>query len=145
MAERRDHRPRPAKKPRPPGTYRASNTGPALAGLFLLALVPAVLLKQVPLAAAVAYFLMSPLTFAAYGLDKQRAREGTWRTRENTLHFLALFGGWPGALTAQGWLRHKTRKETFQVNFWLTVILNLAALALSNEALRNSFVTRVLS
>ena len=138
MAERHAHRSRPSRKPVTPGTYRVSHTGPALAGLFLLALLPGMLLKLVPPAAAGAYFLMSPLTFAAYGLDKQSARERTWRTREKTLHLLSLFGGWPGALTAQGWLRHKTKKTSFRVDFWVTVILNLAALAMTNDAVRNS-------
>jgi uncharacterized membrane protein YsdA (DUF1294 family) len=101
------------------------------------------LLKQLPGFAVAAYFLMSTLTFAAYGLDKQSAREGTWRTREQSLHLMALCGGWPGALTAQGWLRHKTRKESFRATFWMTVILNLAALAMTNVTVRHYLSTRL--
>ena len=47
---------------------------------------------------------------------------------ENTLHLLALLGGWPGALVAQAQFRHKTRKVSFRAVFWLTVAVNLAAL-----------------
>ena len=143
MAAGKPHRPPPARRPTIKATYRPSHKGPVVAGLFLLALVPGVLLKQLPGFAVAAYFLMSTLTFAAYGLDKQSAREGTWRTREQSLHLMALCGGWPGALTAQGWLRHKTRKESFRATFWMTVILNLAALAMTNVTVRHYLSTRL--
>jgi len=74
------------------------------------------------------YCLLSLLTFALYAIDKQAARRGRWRTRESTLHLLALCGGWPGAWLAQRWIRHKSRKAAFQLRFWLTVLLNCAAL-----------------
>ena len=74
------------------------------------------------------YCLLSLLTFGLYAIDKQAARRGRWRTRESTLHLLALCGGWPGAWLAQRWIRHKSRKAAFQLRFWLTVLLNCAAL-----------------
>lgn len=145
MAAGKPNRRTPARRPTIKGTYPASNTGPALAGLFLLALIPAALFRQVPPLALGAYYLLSPITFFAYGLDKQSAREGRWRTRENTLHFLSLLGGWPGALVAQGWLRHKTKKEKFRADFLLTVVVNLGLLATTNQNVRNAFVARLLS
>jgi len=42
---------------------------------------------------------------------------------------LALLGGWPGAWFAQRRLRHKSRKQPFRAVFWITVLLNLAALS----------------
>lgn len=75
------------------------------------------------------YGFLSLLTFVLYAVDKQAARRGRWRIRESTLHLLALCGGWPGALLAQRWIRHKSRKAAFQLRFWLTVLLNCAALA----------------
>jgi|GEM_PF-5532685 len=42
---------------------------------------------------------------------------------------MALLGGWPGALLAQGMLRHKNRKASFQTTFWGAVVINLVALA----------------
>lgn len=40
---------------------------------------------------------------------------------------MALAGGWPGALLAQQWLRHKSSKTSFQLQFWLMVLINVVA------------------
>lgn len=53
---------------------------------------------------------------------------GSWRVPENTLHLLALLGGWPGALYAQQTLRHKTQKTSFRIVFWMTVLANSGGL-----------------
>lgn len=74
------------------------------------------------------YLGASVVTFLAYGFDKAAARERRWRTPEDTLHVLGLVGGWPGALLAQQLLRHKTSKPGFVATFWVTVVMNLAAL-----------------
>jgi uncharacterized membrane protein YsdA (DUF1294 family) len=66
------------------------------------------------------------VTFMAYALDKSAAQRGTWRTKETTLHLLALVGGWPGALLAQQLLRHKSSKTQFRHVFWATVLINVA-------------------
>lgn len=72
------------------------------------------------------YLVTSLVTFILYAVDKSAAEEGKWRTPESTLHVLSLAGGWPGALIAQDKLSHKTQKKSFQVVFWLTVIINFA-------------------
>jgi uncharacterized membrane protein YsdA (DUF1294 family) len=41
------------------------------------------------------YAAISITAFIAYALDKSAARDGRWRIAENTLHLLALLGGWP--------------------------------------------------
>jgi uncharacterized membrane protein YsdA (DUF1294 family) len=74
------------------------------------------------------YSLLSTITFVVYGFDKLAAERGGKRVRERTLHLLALCGGWPGALAGQWLFRHKRRNRTFQVNFWLTVLMNVALL-----------------
>ncbi|PKN13197.1 MAG: DUF1294 domain-containing protein [Deltaproteobacteria bacterium HGW-Deltaproteobacteria-4] len=74
------------------------------------------------------YILLSTITFVVYGFDKLAAQRGDRRVRERTLHLLALCGGWPGALAGQQIFRHKTRNRTFQVDFWLIVLLNIALL-----------------
>lgn len=80
----------------------------------------------IPLFIIPLYAAASAITFIAYAIDKSAAQNGRWRTAEATLHTLALFGGWPGALLAQQTLRHKTRKVEFQWIFRSTVILNVA-------------------
>lgn len=75
------------------------------------------------------YLAASAAAFVAYAFDKSAARNGQWRTKESTLHLIGLIGGWPGALAAQRLLRHKSRKRSFQIAFWATVILNCCALA----------------
>ena len=75
------------------------------------------------------YALMSALSFSLYGLDKRAAARGGRRTPEARLHFFELLGGWPGALLAQRVFRHKTRKRSFLVVFYVAVVANLAALA----------------
>lgn len=72
--------------------------------------------------------LLSLITYLAYAADKSAARQGAWRTQENTLHLLALAGGWPGALIARHRLRHKSRKPSFRLMFWITVVVNCGAL-----------------
>ncbi len=78
------------------------------------------------LLAGLAYGLMSLLTFTVYAIDKSAARRGARRVPERSLHLLALFCGWPGALLAQQLLRHKTVKPAFRLVFWSTVLGNLA-------------------
>lgn len=65
------------------------------------------------------------VTLIMYARDKRAAQRGDWRTPESTLHGLALLGGWPGALLAQQWLRHKSTKAEFRAVFWGTVVLNV--------------------
>jgi uncharacterized membrane protein YsdA (DUF1294 family) len=68
--------------------------------------------------------LLNLLSFLLYRNDKRAAIRGERRTPENTLHLLALLGGWPAALLAQQLLRHKTSKFPFRIVFWFTVLVN---------------------
>ena len=60
------------------------------------------------------------LTFTAYGYDKSAARAGRWRVKEKALHAMSFVGGTFGAFAAQKVFRHKTRKTSFRIVFWLT-------------------------
>ncbi|AMB59176.1 DUF1294 domain-containing protein [Microterricola viridarii] len=71
------------------------------------------------------YLALSAITFVVYAIDKSAAQAGRWRVSENTLHALALLGGWPGAILAQQFLRHKTQKQSFRAVFWCTVWANV--------------------
>lgn len=97
--------------------------------VFVVAVGVSALLGNIPAGFWYGYVAMSIITFIVYTIDKSAAQFGRWRIREATLHILALGGGWPGAAAAQQVLRHKSRKRSFRVVFWLTVVLNAAALA----------------
>lgn len=75
------------------------------------------------------YLALSAVTFVVYGIDKNSAQRNGWRVPERILQFLAFTGGWPGAWIAQQVLRHKTSKRSFQIEFWICVIVNLLLLA----------------
>src|SRR5690606_8604644 len=106
-----------------------SNIPPVFAFGFLTAIAGAVAMDRLPVLILLVYLGLSALAFIVYALDKSAAQENRWRTPESTLHLLALFGGWPGALAAQRLLRHKSVKASFQIVFWVTVAINCAALA----------------
>lgn len=74
--------------------------------------------------------LINMLTFAAYGWDKYCARKKLWRISESTLLFMALLGGSYGALFAQQWFRHKTRKEPFRTILYTIAIVQFSFIAL---------------
>lgn len=94
--------------------------------LFLIFMSGLAALAVIPAWIAASYVGISALSFLAYGYDKTKALRGMWRTAEATLHALDLFGGWPGGLAGQQHFRHKTRKWTFQVVLWITVIVHIA-------------------
>ena len=94
---------------------------------FLAALALVAWLGRVAPVFPVVYAMMSAVTIAAYWHDKNSARHGAQRLPENALHLLELFGGWPGALVAQQWFRHKTRKLSFQFVFWAIVAAHFGA------------------
>lgn len=107
--------------------------GPAIkafiaSSIFLAFVATIAALGLIPFAVLWVYLGMSVLSLGLYALDKSAAKKGGQRTPENTLHIFSLFGGWPGALYAQQFLRHKSRKTSFRVVFWLTLVVNVAAL-----------------
>ena len=73
------------------------------------------------------YAVMSIITLIAFVRDKRAASQGMRRTPEAVLHLLELFGGWPGALLAFVFVRHKNRKLSYLFVTALIVIVHLAA------------------
>lgn len=118
-----------ARGERPPGALAKAIPRTPLALLAFAALALLAWRHLLPPEVLFVYVAASVVTYMAYAWDKAAAERGAWRTRESTLHALALFGGWPGALLAQATLRHKSSKAAFQAVFWCTVLLNGAALA----------------
>lgn len=90
----------------------------ALVGLFIIPL---------PYWVPLIYVGMSFATFVAYALDKRAAATSGWRLAEGSLLALGLACGWPGAIVGQQVFRHKTVKTSFQLVFWVTVVVNVVA------------------
>lgn len=95
---------------------------------FLCAIIGLVLLNKLPIIIPGVYVVASALTFVLYAKDKSAAQTGNWRISESTLHLFSLVGGWPGAAIAQSRLRHKSKKLSFRVVYWFTVIINCVVL-----------------
>ncbi len=122
----------------------SARTGSAQWGGATLFTIPAFLLLYTAIAViwktpnwvAGLYIVASTTAFIAYAADKSAAANGSWRTPESTLHSLSLIGGWPGALLAQQFLRHKSTKQEFRQVFWGTVIINVAGLVVLVSPLR---------
>lgn len=121
-------RTKPEVRPRSRGSIKRAL--PKLLGLVLLGLLPALglfrLAEQSTYWPLYAYLSASLLAFGLYLHDKRSALRSGWRIPEARLHLVELFGGWPGALIAQQMLRHKTRKLSFQLVFWLIVLAHQA-------------------
>lgn len=113
---------------RPAAAPRRGWFGPVFAAAFALALAGLIATGRLPVHVGTLYGVMSVVTLIAYGADKQAATAGRWRTPEVHLQLLALLGGWPGALLAQRWFRHKSSKAEFQRVFRAIVVINLLAL-----------------
>ncbi|MEH8018575.1 cold shock and DUF1294 domain-containing protein [Rheinheimera muenzenbergensis] len=98
---------------------------------FAAVLSVAVAMTKLPLYVPLLYAGLSVVTFMAYWLDKRKAqaKQSHKRTPESRLQFMALLGGWPGALLAQSYLRHKSQKRAFLQVFYFAALLNLIALA----------------
>lgn len=100
----------------------------AVPALFLMFVAASVVVGQLPFVVLGLYLVASVVSFWFYARDKAAAKTDQWRTRESTLQVLSLVGGWPGALVAQTLLRHKSQKQSFQIVFWATVVLNCVGL-----------------
>lgn len=108
---------------------------------FMLIGVGSALLLLVGLAAALArpaslalwlgmwVIALSLATFGVYGYDKLQAQQGGPRVPEVVLLLLGLLGGTPGAFVAMRLFHHKTNKARFQAAFWVTLLLQVGALA----------------
>ncbi len=64
-------------------------------------------------------------TFLLYGYDKLISSGDQLRVPEWNLHALALLGGSPAGLMAQKFFRHKTVKGSFQLVYWVIVVVQV--------------------
>jgi uncharacterized membrane protein YsdA (DUF1294 family) len=85
------------------------------------------------LTCAAIFALWNVVVFCIYTYDKQAARDGAWRVREDTLILIAITFGGLGAFACQRWMRHKTRKGIFPI--LLPVMASLQGLLVLTAAL----------
>lgn len=76
--------------------------------------------------------ILNIASFAAYLLDKRKAKNNEWRTPESTLLLFGLIGPF-GAVAGMEFARHKTQKIKFKLNYvFLGIHIILIVLALWN-------------
>ena len=73
--------------------------------------------------------VMSLIAFAAFGLDKYKAKADKWRTPEKTLFALAIIGGGIGAFLGMQVFRHKTKHKQFVIGNPAIMIAQLTLIA----------------
>lgn len=69
--------------------------------------------------------IVNLLGFAAMGIDKHKAKAGSYRIPEATLFILALIGGSIGSTIGMFFFRHKTRHWYFLVFMPAILILQV--------------------
>ncbi|HEY0736968.1 MAG TPA: cold shock and DUF1294 domain-containing protein [Herpetosiphonaceae bacterium] len=106
---------------------KAALTLGIVASFFLLLVLATYIIPLSPWI-VIAYSLSSLITCGLYASDKASAVQGTQRVSESTLHVFEFLGGWPGALIARQYYRHKTVKASYRLVFWLLVVANLLLL-----------------
>ena len=81
---------------------------------------------------ALLYYLIiiNVVTFLVYGIDKVKAKQGSWRISEATLLILAVIGGSIGALLGMKVWRHKTQHVKFKYGLPLILLAQIALIFL---------------
>ena len=76
---------------------------------------------------ALLYYLIAIniVTFLVYGIDKWKAKQGSWRISEATLLILAAIGGSIGALLGMKIWHHKTMHKKFKYGLPLILIIQI--------------------
>ena len=76
---------------------------------------------------ALLYYLIviNIVTFLVYGIDKVKAKQGSWRISEATLLILAVIGGSIGALLGMKIWHHKTMHKKFKYGLPLILIIQI--------------------
>ena len=74
--------------------------------------------------------VLNIVTFLIYGIDKWKAKQGSWRISEATLLILAVIGGSIGALLGMKIWHHKTMHKKFKYGLPLILLAQIALIYL---------------
>ena len=77
--------------------------------------------------------VINVLTFVIYGIDKWKAKQGSWRISEATLLTLAVLGGSIGALLGMHVWHHKTMHKKFKYGLPLILLAQIALIYFINK------------
>ena len=91
--------------------------------------------EKAMIANALIYYLMviNIVTFLVYGIDKIKAKQGSWRISEATLLIFAVIGGSIGALLGMQVWHHKTMHKKFKYGLPLILLGQIALIYLIFE------------
>ena len=78
------------------------------------------------------YYLMviNIVTFLVYGIDKIKAKQGSWRISEATLLIFAVIGGSIGVLLGMKIWHHKTMHKKFKYGLPLILLVQIVLIYL---------------
>jgi len=84
---------------------------------------------------ALLYYILgiNVLTFLVYGIDKWKAKNGSWRISEATLLLLAIIGGSIGALLGMKVWHHKTMHKKFKYGIPAILIIQIILIGYCNN------------
>ena len=84
------------------------------------------------MAKVLVYYLMviNIVTFLVYGIDKIKAKQGSWRISEATLLIFAVIGGSIGALLGMKVWHHKTMHKKFKYGLPLILLVQIVLIYL---------------
>ena len=81
--------------------------------------------NELVLLLAALFAVVNVFAFAQIYFDKLRAKQGKRRVPEKDLLASAILGGWPGSFLAQQLFRHKTKKDSFKIAFWIASAISV--------------------
>ncbi|UKK54178.1 DUF1294 domain-containing protein [Prevotella sp. E2-28] len=74
--------------------------------------------------------VINAVTFLVYGIDKVKAKQGSWRISEATLLILAVIGGSIGAFLGMKVWHHKTMHKKFKYGLPLILLAQMSLIYL---------------
>ena len=77
--------------------------------------------------------VINVITFLIYGIDKWKAKQGSWRISEATLLLLAVIGGSIGAVLGLQVWHHKTMHKKFKSGLPLILLVQRALIYFINK------------
>ena len=110
------------------GVYDFDNVYEGVFGIILfstLILSYYVILSWVLWPLALSSIIISGAAFHLYRKDKWNAlSRKKFRIPEGDLFLVSMLGGWPGAIIARHFYRHKISKSRFTIFFWACMVIN---------------------